>query len=130
MIRLFNVYYPVRTLILLAGEALIVWTSFLLGTVVQLRAPAELRARILSLYMVALGVVYPLGAVVQGFLADRLGLRAVTVGAALVFLAVVLAVRAARPALAGAFSDPVADRDAGGLVAPPPQSTAAPGPAA
>ena len=31
MIRLFNVYYPVRTLILLGGEALIVWTSFLLG---------------------------------------------------------------------------------------------------
>jgi sugar transferase (PEP-CTERM system associated) len=29
------VYYPVRTLVLLAGEALIVWTSFLLGTVLQ-----------------------------------------------------------------------------------------------
>jgi sugar transferase (PEP-CTERM system associated) len=35
VIRLFNVYYPVRTLILLAGEALIVWTSFLLGTVLE-----------------------------------------------------------------------------------------------
>jgi sugar transferase (PEP-CTERM system associated) len=35
LIRLFNVYYPVRTLVLLGGEALIVWTSFLLGTVVQ-----------------------------------------------------------------------------------------------
>ena len=35
MIRLFNVYYPVRTLVLLAGEALIVWTSFLLGTVLR-----------------------------------------------------------------------------------------------
>ena len=33
MIRLFNVYYPVRTLVLLIGEALIVWTSFLLGAV-------------------------------------------------------------------------------------------------
>ena len=31
MIRLFNVYYPVRTLVLLIGEALIVVTSFLLG---------------------------------------------------------------------------------------------------
>ena len=31
MIRLFNVYYPVRTLVLLIGEALIVWSSFLLG---------------------------------------------------------------------------------------------------
>ena len=37
MIRLFNVYYPVRSLILLAGEALIVWTSFLLATVLQNR---------------------------------------------------------------------------------------------
>ena len=37
MIRLFNVYYPVRTLVLLAGEAIIVWTSFLLGTVLQYR---------------------------------------------------------------------------------------------
>ncbi|MGO9405242.1 MAG: TIGR03013 family XrtA/PEP-CTERM system glycosyltransferase [Terriglobales bacterium] len=37
MIRLFNVYYPIRTLILLIGEALIVWTSFLLGAVLVLR---------------------------------------------------------------------------------------------
>lgn len=35
MIRLFKVYYPVRALVLLAGEALIIWLSFLLGTVVQ-----------------------------------------------------------------------------------------------
>jgi sugar transferase (PEP-CTERM system associated) len=35
VIRLFNVYYPIRTLILLAGEALIIGTSFLLGTLVQ-----------------------------------------------------------------------------------------------
>jgi len=37
VIRLFNVYYPVRTLILLVGEALIVWTSLLLGAVLELR---------------------------------------------------------------------------------------------
>ena len=37
MIRLFNVYYPVRTLILLAGEALIVWTSFVVGTLLTVR---------------------------------------------------------------------------------------------
>ena len=94
-----------------------------LGTVVQLRAPAELRARILSLYMVALGVVYPLGAVVQGFLGDRLGLRAVTAGAAVIFLAVVLTLRIWRPGLAAAFDDPVVDDVAW---APPP-STVSPG---
>jgi sugar transferase (PEP-CTERM system associated) len=33
LIRLFNVYYPVRTLLLLAVEAMVVFTSFLLGVV-------------------------------------------------------------------------------------------------
>ena len=37
MIRLFKVYYPLRTLVLLVGEGLIVWTSFLLGTMLQNR---------------------------------------------------------------------------------------------
>jgi sugar transferase (PEP-CTERM system associated) len=35
VIRLFKVYYPLRTLVLLAGEALIVWVSFVLGTVLR-----------------------------------------------------------------------------------------------
>ena len=35
MIRLFNVYYPVRTLVLLGGEALLVWTSFLIAAVLR-----------------------------------------------------------------------------------------------
>jgi sugar transferase (PEP-CTERM system associated) len=35
VIRLFKVYYPLRTLVLLAGEALIIWLSFLLGTLLQ-----------------------------------------------------------------------------------------------
>jgi sugar transferase (PEP-CTERM system associated) len=42
LIRLFNVYYPVRTLVLLIGEALIVWTSFLLGAVFELRQDSYL----------------------------------------------------------------------------------------
>ncbi|MGA7928930.1 MAG: TIGR03013 family XrtA/PEP-CTERM system glycosyltransferase [Candidatus Sulfotelmatobacter sp.] len=33
MIRLFKVYYPLRTLVLLVGEAFIVWTSFVLATI-------------------------------------------------------------------------------------------------
>ncbi|MGA8761581.1 MAG: TIGR03013 family XrtA/PEP-CTERM system glycosyltransferase [Candidatus Sulfotelmatobacter sp.] len=37
MIRLFKVYYPLRTLVLLAGEALIVWFSFMCGTMLQNR---------------------------------------------------------------------------------------------
>jgi len=42
VIRLFNVYYPIRSLILLAGEALVVWSSFLLGTVLQYREDSYL----------------------------------------------------------------------------------------
>jgi len=42
LIRLFNVYYPVRTLVLLIGEALIVWTSFLLGAVYAFRQDSYL----------------------------------------------------------------------------------------
>jgi sugar transferase (PEP-CTERM system associated) len=42
VIRLFNVYYPVRTLVLLAGEALVVWTSFLLATWLQFREDSYL----------------------------------------------------------------------------------------
>jgi sugar transferase (PEP-CTERM system associated) len=42
LIRLFHVYYPIRTLILLLGEALIVWTSFLVAAVVVLREDSSL----------------------------------------------------------------------------------------
>ena len=77
-----------------------------LGTVVQLRAPTNLRARILSLYMVALGTVYPIGAVIQGALGDRFGLRPVTAACAVTFLVVVLAAAALRPELVAALDDP------------------------
>ncbi|MBV8303351.1 MAG: MFS transporter [Acidimicrobiia bacterium] len=63
-----------------------------LMTVVQLRAPDALRARILSLYMVSLGVIYPIGAVIQGKLGDELGLRAVVIVAAALFAAIMVLV--------------------------------------
>jgi MFS family permease len=63
--------------------------------IAQLRAPAAVRGRVLSLLMVLLGVLYPLGTLVQGALADAAGLRRVTVGAAVCMLGV-LAVAARR----------------------------------
>lgn len=42
MIRLFNVYYPVRTLILLVGEAVVVWSSLLVGTILCYREDSYL----------------------------------------------------------------------------------------
>ena len=80
-----------------------------LMTVVQLRAPVELRARILSIYMVALGSIYPLAAVAQGWLGDRVGLRIVTASTAVIFAVGLLALRATRPQLLHALEDPVDD---------------------
>jgi sugar transferase (PEP-CTERM system associated) len=56
LIRLFNVYYPVRTLILLVGEALIVWTSFLLGAVIALKEDSFLALNYEGGYLKILGV--------------------------------------------------------------------------
>ncbi|MGO8871725.1 MAG: MFS transporter [Acidimicrobiales bacterium] len=81
-----------------------------LNTVVQLRAPVEARGRVLSIYMMGLGLVYPLGAVVQGALADRTGVRWVTIGGALGLLLVMAVVALVRPAVFGALGDtPVGD---------------------
>jgi MFS family permease len=68
-----------------------------LSTVVQLRAPEAYRGRVLSLYMVALGVVYPIGALIQGVVADAVGLPATTAGFALALVAVVVALLVLRP---------------------------------
>lgn len=83
-----------------------------LGTVVQLRAPEHLRARVLSLYLVALGVIYPIGAIVHGFLGDHFGLRAVVAGTAGVYIALLLLARVVRPGVTAAFEDAAIDKAA------------------
>jgi hypothetical protein len=55
--------------------------------------------------MVALGTVYPLGAVLQGALGDRVGLRAVTAAGAALYLLVLVTAGLARPDLAVALDD-------------------------
>jgi MFS family permease len=61
-----------------------------LTTVVQLRAPRAYRGRLLSFFMVALGVAYPLGSLAQGPVIDRVGLGWTTAGSALL-LAMIMA---------------------------------------
>ncbi|MHB8669400.1 MAG: MFS transporter [Acidimicrobiales bacterium] len=104
-----------------------------LNTVIQVRAPRAVRGRVLSLYMLALGTVYPVAAVVQGGLGDRYGLRVVTALAALGLLIAVGSELALRPRLAAAFDDPL-PAVAGGTGAPaepggsgPPAASGAPG---
>jgi hypothetical protein len=87
------------------GAAYIVVLSGL-NTVVQLRAPVASRGRILGIYMMALGLIYPVGAIVQGWLADSHGIRAVTVGGALLFLAVATLAAVAYPTVFTDLGDP------------------------
>lgn len=68
-----------------------------LNVVVQLRAPIELRGRLVSLYFVAVGVLYPIGALLQGWLADQIGLRWVTGGGAVLLAVTICALRVLRP---------------------------------
>lgn len=83
-----------------------------LNTVVQLRAPAEARGRVLGLYMMALGTIYPVGLVLQGAIADAAGIRVVTVASGIVLFAVLATVALARPAVFAPFDDTPADQHA------------------
>jgi MFS family permease len=84
-----------------------------LNTVVQLRAPVAARGRILSIYMMALGLVYPVGAVVQGHLANIHGIRAVTITAAALLLVVLALTTLFLPTVFSNLSDPDPDPDPG-----------------
>jgi MFS family permease len=98
-----------------------------LMTVVQLRAPAAMRGRVLSLFMVALGTVYPIGAVAQGALGDQIGLRATTIGCAAVFAALFAALVLRSPRLVDALDDPPTTE---GRVTPPDEASTAAAPMA
>jgi sugar transferase (PEP-CTERM system associated) len=56
VIRLFKVYYPLRTLVLLVGEAMIVWLSFVLGTMLQNRDDSWLLLNVENGYVKILAV--------------------------------------------------------------------------
>ncbi len=60
-----------------------------LNTTVQLHTPSALRGRVLGIYMMALGILYPVGALIQGAIAGFVGLRIVTVADAVILLAAV-----------------------------------------
>ncbi len=66
-------------------------------SIAQLRVPAALRGRVLSLLILVLGTLYPLGSVIQGQIADVIGLRATTAGAAILMLAILAIARIAYP---------------------------------
>jgi len=79
-----------------------------LNTVVQLRAPTAARGRVLGFYMMALGTIYPVGAVCEGALARTFGIRSVTVASGLVLVAVMACIMGLRPATVRSLEDPSA----------------------
>ena len=87
----------------LAAVALVVLGGSYVGTLtglntsVQLHAPTKERSRILSLYVLSLSLFYPLGAVTQATLAHHLGVRPISLAAALVFAAVLATLSFFRP---------------------------------
>jgi predicted MFS family arabinose efflux permease len=94
------------TIALLAVGASYMFVFSGIGTVVQLRAPAALRARVLSCYFLALGVLYPVGATIQGPIADRIGLGQMTVLSGVGLLGAVAILRVVRPERIAALDDP------------------------
>jgi MFS family permease len=77
-----------------------------LNTVVQLRAPVDARGRVLSIYMMGLGIVYPIGAVLQGSVANHVGVRTVTVIGAVLLLGVIGGIALVRAGVFAALGDP------------------------
>ncbi len=77
-------------------------------TIAQLRAPNEMRGRVMSALMVLLGVLYPLGSILQGWIADDIGLRATTAAAAVLLAVALLVIRIVRPRFDHELRDPPA----------------------
>jgi MFS family permease len=73
------------------------------STVAQLRAPPAIRGRVLAVNTMILGSLYPLGAVLQGKIADGIGLRATTFGAAALMALVVVGALVFRPGITNAL---------------------------
>lgn len=107
------VAYALSPVLAIAAVTLLVVGALYLGalstftTVAQLRAPASIRGRVVSVHTVILGALYPLGAIVQGKIADSIGLRATTTGAAILMAAVMLLTRVLKPGVTAAIDEPV-----------------------
>jgi MFS family permease len=76
-------------------------------TIAQLRVSSEIRGRVLAVFTVILGSLYPLGSVLQGKIADHVGLRATTLGSAVIMAFVMVATRLVRPGITVAIDTPV-----------------------
>jgi MFS family permease len=98
---------PVAVAAIFVVGALYVGSLSSFTTVAQLRAPAELRGRVVSVLMMLLGALYPIGSIAQGAIGDEIGLRATTTAAAVLQLVLLLVWRLLRPGASHAIGDTV-----------------------
>jgi len=75
-------------------------------TIAQLRAPSHLRGRTLSAMTLILGTMYPLGLLIQGVVANAIGLRATTAGAGVLMALSLVGMRIFWPGFADALDEP------------------------
>jgi MFS family permease len=75
-------------------------------SIAQIRAPAEVRGRVVSLLAVVLGTLYPLGSVIQGAVADSIGLRETTIAAAALMVLALAVLKLRNPRFADALELP------------------------
>ena len=75
-------------------------------SIAQIRAPAEVRGRVVSLLAVVLGTLYPLGSVIQGGVAKAIGLRETTLIAAGLMLSPLGVMKLRNPRFADALDLP------------------------
>lgn len=97
------VFYGYAPSLTTAALALAVVGSLYIGilaglqTTVQLRAPAEFRGRVLSIHLMSLGGIFPIGGIVQGWIGDRVGLGHTMAAFSAAMLIALAYLRSARP---------------------------------
>jgi MFS family permease len=82
-----------------------------LTTIVQLRVPQAIRGRVISLHMATLSLLYPAGSVIQGVIADHIGLRLTTTGAAGILAAILVGSRTIFPGYLAALTTDTASAE-------------------
>ncbi len=103
-------YGSVPTLWGAAASILLVGACYIgvltgLNTVVQRRAPPQARGRVLGLYMMVLGAIYPVGAVAEGAIAHVVGIREVTAVSGAALFTVMVCLGILRPHLFAALEN-------------------------
>ncbi len=104
-----NLWWMVPALAVVGGAYMGCMSTF--STIGQTRAPESARGRVMAINNATLGILYPIGAVTQGALGDRIGLRWVTAGSGVVMILAMVAVRLLRPGFTEPLDEPRAATD-------------------